>query len=219
LNGFLLIPVDSGQNQWRNEKYWVLGLACFMPGGLAVAYPVLSMFVFLFILIIAQVHVLLSFSIAVSLFIERILTSEHTHLQNVNLPFSFPKSCPLPCHFFFSYLFRIGWATLLSTVFYLNPVNTEQFSNLTWIWRQFFFFFCVPVFLPAVVYLDIVQLSVCIHLTQTRDDWAVKQSIWQIPWQINHFCTVYVIRSDPWDNFFLTVCLPIVRGGWQNENS
>ena len=83
----------------------------------------------------------------------------------------------------------------------------------------FFFFFCVPVFLPAVVYLDIVQLSVCIHLTQTRDDWAVKQSIWQIPWQINHFCTVYVIRSDPWDNFFLTVCLPIVRGGWQNENS
>ena len=81
----------------------MLGLACFMPGELAAAYPVLSIFVFSFILIIAQVHVLLSFSIPVSLFIEWILTSEHTHSHNVNLPFSFPKSRLLP-HATFSFL-------------------------------------------------------------------------------------------------------------------
>ena len=46
--------------------------------GLVTAYPVLSIFFlsFSFVLIIAQVHVLLSFSIPISLFIERILTSE-----------------------------------------------------------------------------------------------------------------------------------------------
>jgi len=36
----------------------------------------------------------------------------------------------------------------------------------------------------------------------SNKDRAVKQSVWQIPWRINHFCTIYVIRSDPWDNFY-----------------
>ena len=37
---------------------------------------------------------------------------------------------------------------------------------------------------------------------QTRDNWAVKQSVWQIPWQMNHFCNFYVIRPDAWDKFY-----------------
>jgi len=33
------------------------------------------------------------------------------------------------------------------------------------------------------------------HSPQTRDNRAVEGSIWKILWQINHFCTFYVIRE------------------------
>ena len=50
---------------------------------------------------------------------------------------------------------------------------------------------------------------------QTRDDWAVEQSLWQISWEMNHFCTCYVSRTDIWSNLTLTVLLPIVQRGIQ----
>jgi len=41
------------------------------------------------------------------------------------------------------------------------------------------------------------------HLTpHTRDNRAVKWSVWWIPWQMNHFCMFYVSRTDLWDNFY-----------------
>ena len=36
----------------------------------------------------------------------------------------------------------------------------------------------------------------------TRDDQAVKQSVWQMLWQINHFWTYYVIGTDLWGHFY-----------------
>ena len=35
---------------------------------------------------------------------------------------------------------------------------------------------------------------------QTRDDQAIEQSLWQIPWQINYFCACYV-TTDLLSNF------------------
>ena len=37
---------------------------------------------------------------------------------------------------------------------------------------------------------------------ETRDNWAVEQSFWQIHWQMNHFCACYVIMTDQWDDFY-----------------
>jgi len=41
-----------------------------------------------------------------------------------------------------------------------------------------------------------------LYSPETRDNRAVKWSVWWILWQMNHFCTFYVIRTDLWDNFY-----------------
>ena len=37
---------------------------------------------------------------------------------------------------------------------------------------------------------------------QTRDDQAIEQSLWQIPWQMNYFCASYVLSNFKFDIAF-----------------
>jgi len=56
-------------------------------------------------------------------------------------------------------------------------------------------------FLEVIGVLKLLGHLVQVFLPQTRSDWAVEQSLWQVPWQINHFYTCYVIRTNLWNNF------------------
>ena len=54
----------------------------------------------------------------------------------------------------------------------------------------------------TTIHVDLfVNAHRMIETPQTSDDQAVEWSFWQILWQMNYFCTCYVIRTDLWSNF------------------
>ena len=57
--------------------------------------------------------------------------------------------------------------------------------EIRWIWQKIFNVYTWSLLSP-----------------ETMDNQAVKRRVGRIAWQMNHFCTVYVIRTDLWDNFY-----------------